>query len=115
MSRYNYSRRVSSVAKAGDVAIGGSNPIRVQSMCNTNTNDTDASVAQALRIAEAGGEIVRLTTQGVREAANMANIKKGLLEKGCGVPLVADVHFNPNAAFEAAKTCDKVRINPVIS
>lgn len=112
MSRYNYSRRESGVAKAAGVEIGGSNPIRVQSMCNTNTNDTDASVAQALRIAEAGGEIVRLTTQGVREAANMANIKKGLLEKGCSVPLVADVHFNPNAAFEAARTCDKVRINP---
>ncbi len=112
MSRYNYSRRESSVARAGGVAIGGDNPIRVQSMCNTNTNDTEASVAQALRIAEAGGEIVRLTTQGVREAANMANIKKGLLAKGCSVPLVADVHFNPNAAFEAARTCDKVRVNP---
>lgn len=112
MSRYNYSRRASSVAKAGGVEIGGSNPIRIQSMCNTNTNDTAASAAQAKRIADAGGEIVRLTTQGVREAANMSNIKAVLKEMGCDVPLVADVHFNPNAAFEAAKTCDKVRINP---
>lgn len=111
-SRYNYSRRVSDVAKAGGVEIGGSNPIRIQSMCNTNTNDTAASAAQVKRIAHAGGELVRLTTQGVREAANMANIKAALREKGCDVPLVADVHFNPNAAFEAAKTCDKVRINP---
>ncbi len=100
------------MAKAGGVGIGGENPIRVQSMCNTNTNDTEASVAQSLRIAEAGGDLVRLTTQGVKEASNMANIKKGLLEAGCDVPLVADVHFNPNAAFEAATTCDKVRINP---
>lgn len=112
MSRYNYKRRDSSVAKAGGVEIGGDNPIRVQSMCTTNTNDTEESVAQTLRIAEAGGEIVRLTTQGVKEASNMANIKKALLEAGCDVPIVADVHFNPNAAFEAAKTCDKVRINP---
>lgn len=112
MSKYNYHRRKSSIAKAGGVEIGGSNPIRLQSMCNTNTNDTEASAAQSLRIAEAGGELVRLTTQGVKEAANMANIKEALLKAGCEVPLVADVHFNPNAAFEAAATCDKVRINP---
>lgn len=109
---YNYKRRKSSVAKAGNVEIGGDNPIRIQSMCNTSTNDTEASAAQAKRIAEAGGELVRLTTQGVKEAANMANIKSVLREEGCDVPLVADVHFNPNAAFEAAKTCEKVRINP---
>lgn len=112
MSRYNYKRRQSSVAKAGNVEIGGSNPIRIQSMCNTNTNDTEASAAQAKRIADAGGDIVRLTTQGVKEAANMANIKAALIGMGCDTPLVADVHFNPNAAFEAAQTCDKVRINP---
>lgn len=103
---------MSSVAKAGSVEIGGDNPVRVQSMCNTNTNDTEASAAQAKRIADAGGELVRLTTQGVKEASNMAAIKKALREMGCDVPLVADVHFNPNAAFEAAGTCDKVRINP---
>ncbi|MDE6755291.1 MAG: (E)-4-hydroxy-3-methylbut-2-enyl-diphosphate synthase [Muribaculaceae bacterium] len=112
MSIYNYNRRESSVAKAGNVEIGGNNPIRVQSMTNTSTLDTEGSVAQALRIAEAGGEIVRLTTQGIREAENMAHIRKGLDEKGCHVPLVADVHFNPKAAFKAAETCEKVRINP---
>ena len=112
MSKYNYKRRLSSVARAGNVEIGGDNPIRVQSMCNTNTNDTEGSAAQSLRIAEAGGELVRLTTQGVREASNMANIRKALREAGCDVPLVADVHFNPNAAFEAAAVCEKVRINP---
>ncbi len=112
MSRYNYTRRKSSVAQAGKVKIGGDNPIVLQSMTNTSTLDTEGSVAQALRIAEAGGEIVRLTTQGVREAENMANIRKGLDEAGCDVPLVADVHFNPNAAFKAAETCEKVRINP---
>lgn len=112
MSKYNYRRRLSSIAKAADVEIGGYNPIRIQSMCNTNTNDTEASAAQAIRIADAGGELVRLTTQGVKEAANMANIKCALHKAGYDVPLVADVHFNPNAAYEAAVTCDKVRINP---
>lgn len=109
---FNYIRRKSHEVKVGHTAIGGDNPIRVQSMCNTNTLDTPACVTQSLRIAEAGGEIVRLTTQGVREASNMAAIKAGLDEIGCDVPLVADVHFNPNAAYEAATTCDKVRINP---
>lgn len=112
MSIYNYKRRESSVAHAGKVGIGGNNPIRIQSMNNTSTLDTDGSVAQALRIAAAGGEIIRLTTQGVREAENMAEIRKKLDEAGCDVPLVADVHFNPNAAFKAAATCEKVRINP---
>ena len=92
--------------------IGGNNPVRVQSMTNTSTMDTAGSVAQVARIAKAGGEIVRLTTQGVREAENMANIKKGLKDEGIDIPLVADVHFNPAAAFKAVETCDKVRINP---
>lgn len=92
--------------------LGGENPVRVQSMTNTNTLETEASAAQILRIAEAGGEIVRLTTQGPSEARNMANITRLVRERGCEVPLVADVHFNPKAAYEAAKTCDKVRINP---
>lgn len=112
MSLYNYARRRSSVTRVGDTMIGGDNPVRLQSMNNTSTLDTAGSVAQALRIASAGGEIVRLTTQGVREAENMALIRKGLDEAGCHVPLVADVHFNPNAAFKAAETCEKVRINP---
>ena len=92
--------------------MGGNNPIRVQSMLNTFTTDTEACVAQAIEVIEAGGEIVRLTTQGVKEAANMANIKAGLLAKGYTTPLVADVHFNPNAANEAALHIEKVRINP---
>ncbi|MDE5773022.1 MAG: (E)-4-hydroxy-3-methylbut-2-enyl-diphosphate synthase [Muribaculaceae bacterium] len=112
MSLFNYTRRHTSTTRVGDTAIGGDNPIRVQSMTNTSTNDTEASVAQAIRIAEAGGELVRLTTQGVREAANMADIKSALYEVDCHIPLVADVHFNPKAAYMAATTCDKVRINP---
>lgn len=111
-TRYNYSRRVSSEACAGGVGIGGNNPIRLQSMTNTVTLDTEGSVRQTMAIVAAGGEIVRLTTQGTAEAANMAAIKASLKEKGCNVPLVADVHFNPKAAFTAAATCDKVRINP---
>lgn len=112
MSIYNYTRRRSGTVRAGNVAIGGDNPIRIQSMNNTSTMDTEASVAQACRIASAGGELVRLTTQGVREAANMAEIRKGLDLARCHVPIVADVHFNPAAAFKAAETCEKVRINP---
>lgn len=112
MSLYNYKRRRSTVAHAGHVNIGGDNPVVVQSMANTSTMDTAASAAQAIRISEAGGEIVRFTTQGVREAVNMAEIRRALDAAGCNVPLVADVHFNPRAAFSAAETCQKVRINP---
>lgn len=112
MSRYNYKRRPTSETRVGNIAIGGENPVRIQSMTNTSTMDTEGSVAQALRIANAGGELVRLTTQGVREAENMSEIRKGLDESGCEVPLVADVHFNPSAAFKAVETCEKVRINP---
>lgn len=112
MNRYNYERRKTSETKVGKVGIGGQNPVRIQSMTNTSTNDTEASVEQALAIAEAGGELVRLTTQGVKEAANMKEIRAGLDSKGCDVPLVADVHFNPSAAFKAVETCEKVRINP---
>ena len=112
MSRYNYSRRKSRAVRVGEIAIGGDNPIRLQSMTNTSTNDIEASVAQARRIYDAGGELVRLTTQGVREAESLGLIKKSLREAGCEVPLSADVHFNPKAAFKAAETADKVRINP---
>lgn len=112
MSRYNYRRRRSTPVNVGGVTVGGVAPVRVQSMTNTSTLDTEGSVRQSLRIAEAGGEIVRLTTQGVAEAANMAAICRGLRGQGCEVPLVADVHFNPKAAYTAAATCQKVRINP---
>lgn len=112
MSIYNYRRRPSREVAVRGVVIGGANPVRVQSMANVSTLATGEAVAQALRIAEAGGEIVRFTTQGVREASNMEEIARGLRGAGCEVPLVADVHFNPNAAYRAAETCDKVRINP---
>ena len=96
----------------GPVAIGGDNPIRVQSMTTTNTNDTEACVQQAIRIIEAGGELVRLTTQGTREAENMRNISRELKARGYQTPLVADVHFNANVADVAACHAEKVRINP---
>lgn len=107
-----YARRKSHEITVGNIRLGGDNPIRVQSMTNTSTMDTDASVAQILRIAEAGGELVRLTTQGTREAENMAVISRAVRQAGCTVPLVADVHFNPNVADVAAHYCEKVRINP---
>ncbi|MDE5927863.1 MAG: (E)-4-hydroxy-3-methylbut-2-enyl-diphosphate synthase [Duncaniella sp.] len=96
----------------GEVTIGGDAPVVVQSMTTTSTNDTPGSAAQIKRIADAGGSIVRLTTQGVREAENLTPIKEALSELGVSVPLVADVHFNPRAAFAAATRVEKVRINP---
>ena len=105
-------RRISSVAHVGLIGIGGDNPIRIQSMTTTNTNDTAACVAQAKRIIEAGGELVRLTTQGTREAENMRNISAALKAEGIMTPLVADVHFNARVADVAAQYCEKVRINP---
>ena len=107
-----YQRRISTVAHVGTIDIGGDNPIRIQSMTTTNTNDTEACVEQSQRIIEAGGELVRLTTQGTREAENMKNISAGLRKKGFTTPLVADVHFNANVADVAAHYAEKVRINP---
>ena len=92
--------------------MGSDFPIRIQSMTNTTTTDIEASEAQCRRIFEAGGEIVRLTAQGVREAEAIGEIRKRLRAGGCEVPLVADIHFNPRAAFAAAERTDKVRINP---
>ena len=105
-------RRISSVTHVGKVAIGGDNPIRVQSMATTDTNDTEGSVAQAKRIIDAGGELVRFTTQGIREAENMKNISARLKADGYDTPLVADVHFTAHTADVAAQYCEKVRINP---
>ena len=96
----------------GSIAIGGDNPIRIQSMATTDTNDTEASVAQAKRIIDAGGELVRFTTQGTREAENMKNISARLKADGYMTPLVADVHFTAHTADVAAQYCEKVRINP---
>ena len=112
MSVFDYSRRETSTTRVGDVEIGSGFPIRLQSMNNTSTMDTEASVAQAERIAAAGADIDRLTAQGVREAANMGEIRRRLRERGCRMPLVADIHFNPRAAEEAALHVEKVRINP---
>lgn len=109
---FNYRRRHSSPVKVGSIQIGGDSPIRVQSMTTTNTNDTEACVAQAERIIKAGGELVRLTTQGRREAENLKNINAGLRADGYLTPLVADVHFNANVADVAALYAEKVRINP---
>lgn len=109
---FNYSRRETSVVNIGGTPLGGNNPIRIQSMTNTATQDTDACVAQAKRIADAGGEYVRLTTQGVKEAENLRNINAALRHDGYMTPLVADVHFNPRVADVAALYAEKVRINP---
>ena len=105
-------RRISTVCHVGNIEIGGNNPIRIQSMTTTDTNDTEGSVAQAKRIIDAGGELVRFTTQGTREAENMKNISARLKADGYTTPLVADVHFTAHTADVAAQYCEKVRINP---
>ena len=105
-------RRISSVTHVGNIAIGGDNPIRIQSMATVDTNDTEGCVAQAKRIIDAGGELVRFTTQGTREAENMKNISARLKADGYTAPLVADVHFTAHVADVAAQYCEKVRINP---
>ena len=105
-------RRKTHEVRVGNIGIGGQNPVRVQSMCTTSTMDTEGCVQQILAIAKAGGELVRLTTQGVREAENLGEIRRRVRALGCDVPLVADVHFNPRVAEVAACNCEKVRINP---
>src|SRR5574344_1868810 len=112
MDIFNYSRRDSKEINVGATPMGGANPIRIQSMTNTSTMDTDACVEQAKRIIDAGGEYVRLTTQGIREAENLKEINIGLRSQGYNAPLVADVHFNPKVADVAAQYAEKVRINP---
>lgn len=109
---YNYHRRKSSVCQVAGVGIGGENEIRIQSMTNTSTDDTEASVAQIERIVDAGADIVRLTAQGTKEALNLKNIEEGIHKDGYNIPLVADIHFNANVADVAAAIVEKVRINP---
>ena len=109
---FNYRRRPTVEVAVGEVLIGSAHPVRVQSMTNTSTMDTEGSVEQTLRIVGRGGELVRLTTQGNREAVNLGEIKQQLLARGCRVPLVADVHFNAAVADTAARYADKVRVNP---
>ncbi len=112
MNLFGYRRRETGEVNVGGTPLGGSHPIRIQSMTDTPTMDTGACVAQTLRIAAAGGDYVRLTTRGIREAENLRRIRDGVRTAGCGVPLVADVHFNPDVADVAALHADKVRVNP---
>ncbi len=98
--------------KIGNLTLGGGAPVRVQSMTNTDTMDTRATVEQTLRMVEAGCELVRITAPDVKAAENLGRIKEELLKRGCEVPLVADIHFNPKAAEVAATLVEKVRVNP---
>ncbi len=112
MNLFAFTRRHSSLVQVGNTALGDSMPIRIQSMANVSTMDLEASVSQALKMVEAGAEYIRFTAQGVKEAQMLGKIKAALLLKGVNTPLVADIHFNPKAAFEALNHVEKVRINP---
>src|SRR5436853_857087 len=107
-----YQRRRTREVMVGNVGIGGANPIRVQSMITCDTMDTEMSIQQTMELAKVGCEIVRITAPTVKDARNLEHILKGLRERVCDVPIVADIHFKPEAAMEAAKWVDKVRINP---
>lgn len=109
---FSYTRRKSREIMVGDVGVGGDNPIRVQSMITSDTRDTEACVQQVLDLAAAGCEIARITAQTKKYAANLENIRDGVRAAGCNIPLVADIHFKPDAAFEAAKWVEKIRVNP---
>src|SRR5277367_2287812 len=98
--------------KVGKVGVGGSNPVRIQSMTTSNTRDVEATVAQIMRLADTGCEIARVTVQGIKEAESCEGIKNTLLQKGYDIPIVADIHFYPPAAMRVADFVDKVRINP---
>ena len=111
-SFYTYQRRATREVMVGRVGVGGANPIRVQSMITCDTMDTEASIAQTMELAAVGCEIVRITAPTVKDSANLEHIVRGLRERGCDVPIVADIHFKPEAALEAAKWVEKVRINP---
>ncbi|MDB4420600.1 (E)-4-hydroxy-3-methylbut-2-enyl-diphosphate synthase, partial [Akkermansiaceae bacterium] len=109
---FNYSRRESREVTVGNVKVGGGNPVVVQSMITSDTRDTHACVKEVLQLADAGCEVVRITAQTRKYAENLENIRNGVRAANCGVPLVADIHFKPDAAFEAAKWVEKVRVNP---
>ena len=112
MDFFNYKRRPTVDVPVGGITMGGNYPVVVQTMTNTDTRDTEGSVAQCERIIAAGADLIRLTTQGVREADNLRNIHRELREMGYDTPLSADIHFNPRAALVAASVAEKVRINP---
>ena len=107
-----YSRFKTREVSIGDIPLGGNNPIRIQSMTTTDTMDTIGTVNQATRMIEAGCEYVRITAPSIKEAKNLANIKKILNSRGYKQPIIADIHFTPKAALEAAKIVEKIRINP---
>ena len=107
-----YYQRATREVRVGNVGVGGNNPIRVQSMITCDTMDTELSIQQTIELFNVGCEIVRITAPTVKDARNLENIVQGLRERGCNVPIVADIHFKPEAAMEAAKWVDKVRINP---
>jgi len=109
---FKYTRLKTRSVKVGNIEIGGESTICIQSMTNTNTMNTPGTILQSLRIIGQGGELVRITAQGIREAENLENIKKGIRDAGFFTPLAADIHFNPKAAFTAAAIVEKVRINP---
>src|SRR3954454_20821990 len=109
---YSYKRRKTRVVMVGNVGVGGDNPIRIQSMTTTLTKDVEATYAQTMRLIEVGCEIVRITTPTTADAKALGEVKRRLLAQGIQTPLVADIHFSPNAALEAALWADKVRINP---
>ena len=109
---FNYSRRESREVTVGNLKVGGGNPVVVQSMITSDTRDTQACVKEVLQLADAGCEVVRITAQTRKYAENLENIRNGVRAANCGVPLVADIHFKPDAAFEAAKWVEKVRVNP---
>ncbi|HEY4781584.1 MAG TPA: (E)-4-hydroxy-3-methylbut-2-enyl-diphosphate synthase [Chthoniobacterales bacterium] len=109
---WSYQRRQTRAVKVGKVGVGGSNPIRIQSMLTCDTMDTEACIQQTLDLVAVGCEIVRITAPAVKDAKNLQPIKEGLLARGCDVPIVADIHFKPEAAMEAARWVEKVRINP---
>ena len=108
----NYSRFVSREVKIGDLALGANNPLRIQSMTTTDTMDTIATVEQTIRMVESGCEYVRITAPSKKEAENLGKIKKELKNRGYDVPLIADIHYTPNAAEIAARLIEKVRVNP---
>ena len=107
-----YSRFKTREVKVGNIGIGGNNPIRIQSMTTTNTMDTEATIAESIRMIEAGCELIRITAPSKKEAENLKNIKDGLEKRGYYNPIIADIHYTPNAAEIAAKIIDKVRVNP---
>ena len=109
---YKYKRFLTREVNIGDISLGGTNPIRIQSMTTTDTMDTKATVEQSIRMIEAGSEYIRITAPSIKEAKNLKKIKKELKNSGYTTPIIADIHFTPNAAIEAAKIVEKVRINP---